>query len=162
MALTECWNPTGAQDDLNRVTQLAYHTVAEAGMSPRVGHLSFPLQRPEEAGKRPYSHWLAAEIDGEVRRLVAEAATHTEKLLRKNSHLLEKVRFVGQAEGHSLSPSLSLLSWPRHCLKRRFSIILTLLRSLVLCHTPNHSTTTKSYLICGRQIIIVYSLCTDV
>ena len=67
-------------------------------MSPRVGHISFPLQRPEEAGKRPYSHWLSAEIDGEVRRLVAEATAHTENLLRKNSHLLEKVRFAGHTE----------------------------------------------------------------
>lgn len=90
------------------MTQLAYHKVAEVGMSPRVGHVSFPLQRPEEAGKRPYSHWLSAEIDGEVRRLVAEATTHTENLLRENSHLLEKVRFAGQTvtpHTHTLSLS---------------------------------------------------------
>lgn len=56
---------TGATDDLKKVTQLAYRQVAEAGMSERVGHISFPSQS-EVAGRRPYSKWLAAQIDGEV------------------------------------------------------------------------------------------------
>ena len=60
-------------------------------MSERVGHLSFPQLRAQEPGRRPYSKWLAAEIDGEVRRLVAEATAHTESVLRDNYQLLEKV-----------------------------------------------------------------------
>ena len=54
---------TGASDDLQRVTQLAYSQVVEAGMSERVGHISFPRQ---SNGRRPYSNWLAAQIDSEV------------------------------------------------------------------------------------------------
>ena len=53
----------GATDDLQRVTQLAYRQVVEAGLSDSVGHLSFPLHSP---GRRPYSKWLAAQIDNEV------------------------------------------------------------------------------------------------
>ena len=60
-------------------------------MSERVGHLSFPQLRAQEPGRRPYSKWLAAEIDGEVRRMVAEATAHTEAVLRDNYQLLEKV-----------------------------------------------------------------------
>lgn len=56
---------TGAADDLQKVTQLAYRQVAEAGMSEQVGHISFP-SRSEVAGRRPYSKWLAAQIDREV------------------------------------------------------------------------------------------------
>lgn len=56
---------TGAADDLKKVTQLAYRQVAEAGMSEQVGHISFPSQS-EVVGRRPYSKWLAAQIDGEV------------------------------------------------------------------------------------------------
>ena len=55
----------GAADDLQRVTRLAYGQVAEAGMSEHVGHLSFP-SRSEMPGRRPYSKWLAAQIDTEV------------------------------------------------------------------------------------------------
>ena len=54
---------SGAADDLQRVTQLAYGQVVEAGLSERVGHISFAMQ---SVGRRPYSKWLAAEIDSEV------------------------------------------------------------------------------------------------
>ena len=44
-----------AQDDLERVTEMAYKQVVQFGMSPAIGHVSFPLKRQEEFGKRPYS-----------------------------------------------------------------------------------------------------------
>lgn len=81
---------TGAVDDLRKVTQLAYRQVAEAGMSEQVGHISFPSQS-EVAGRRPYSKWLAGQIDGEVQRMVSEATAHTEAVLRDNQHSLEKL-----------------------------------------------------------------------
>jgi spastic paraplegia protein 7 len=79
---------TGAGDDLQKVTRLAYGQVAEAGMSDIVGHVSLSSNT---AGRRPYSKWLAAQVDREVRRMVAEATTRTEAVLKENYHLLEKL-----------------------------------------------------------------------
>ena len=55
-----------AQDDLEKVTKMAYKQVVEFGMSPAIGHVSFPLKRPEEFGRKPYSKQLSKMID-EVR-----------------------------------------------------------------------------------------------
>lgn len=55
-----------AQDDLEKVTKMAYKQVVEFGMSPAIGHISFPLKRPEEFGRKPYSKQLSKMID-EVR-----------------------------------------------------------------------------------------------
>ena len=61
---TALFQLTVAADDLKKVTRLAYGQVAEAGMSERVGHISLS---PHSPGRRPYSKWLAAQIDREVR-----------------------------------------------------------------------------------------------
>jgi AFG3 family protein len=78
---------TGAQNDLERVTRLAYSQVAIYGMNPALGLLSFP---PEEGqlGK-PYSEDTARLIDGEVRKLVDLAYQRTLGLLREKKALVE-------------------------------------------------------------------------
>ena len=53
----------GAQDDLEKVTQMAYRQVVQYGMSPVIGHVSFPSMEPGEVGKRPYSKQLSKMID---------------------------------------------------------------------------------------------------
>ena len=53
----------GAQDDLEKVTDLAYRQVVEYGMSPRVGHVSFPIKKREEIGRKIYSEKLSKMID---------------------------------------------------------------------------------------------------
>lgn len=64
---------TGAQDDLKKVTRLAYAQTAVYGMNPRVGNLSFKLSEDNEpAFEKPYSEATAQMIDEEVRRLVDE------------------------------------------------------------------------------------------
>ena len=52
-----------ARDDLERVTEMAYKQVVQFGMSPAIGHVSFPLKRREGFGKRPYSKQLSKMID---------------------------------------------------------------------------------------------------
>jgi len=54
---------TGAQDDLEKVTQLAYRQVVQFGMSPVIGHVSFPSMEPGEVGRKPYSNQLSKMID---------------------------------------------------------------------------------------------------
>ncbi|CAH1169614.1 unnamed protein product [Phaedon cochleariae] len=80
---------TGAQNDLEKVTKMAYAQVKEFGMNDNVGLLSFPEREEKELGKRPYSKQLANVIDAEVRTLVAQAYKHTEKVLLEHKKNLE-------------------------------------------------------------------------
>lgn len=81
---------TGAQNDLEKVTKMAYAQTREFGMNKTVGLVSFPEEDPKES-RRPYSKGLAALIDAETRQLVGKAYTRTEELLKQNR---EKLRIV--------------------------------------------------------------------
>ncbi|XP_013184956.1 paraplegin [Amyelois transitella] len=78
---------SGAQNDLEKVTKIAYAQVRVYGMSPTVGLLSFPDLK--ERGKSPFSRTLKNLIDMEARKLIANAYYRTEDIIRKNEHLLE-------------------------------------------------------------------------
>lgn len=55
---------SGAQDDLRKVTRIAYSMVKQYGMAPQVGHISFPDQeRTPGIGRRPFSHGLQQVMD---------------------------------------------------------------------------------------------------
>lgn len=82
---------SGAQNDLQKVTRMAYAQVKVYGMNKNVGLVSFP-EDSEEIGRRPYSKRLAALIDDEVHSLIAQAYSRTEKLLQENRDKLSMVR----------------------------------------------------------------------
>ena len=88
---------TGAQNDLQKVTRIAYAQVRSYGMSPTLGHISFPEEEPgsRQTGRRPYSKRLANTIDEEARFLITNAYKRTESLLLQHKDMLEKV-------GHSI------------------------------------------------------------
>ena len=77
---------TGAQNDLERVTKMAYAQVREFGFSKEVGLVSFDLSG---GGKKPYSKKLAHTIDLETRKIIAEAYKRTEEILFENVDKLE-------------------------------------------------------------------------
>ncbi len=56
---------TGAQNDLEKVTQMAYSKVAVYGFSDKVGLVSFP-PKGEAEFQKPYSDETARIIDQEV------------------------------------------------------------------------------------------------
>lgn len=56
---------TGAQDDLQKVTGLAYRQVAEFGMNSSIGLLAYDQPSPQE-GKRNHSDATQQRIDHEV------------------------------------------------------------------------------------------------
>ncbi|CAG8469523.1 11765_t:CDS:2 [Funneliformis caledonium] len=83
---------TGAHDDLQRVTKLAYAQVTVYGMNPNVGPLSFNNPNDNEPQfQKPYSEETARMIDDEVRKLVSIAYERTMKLLTDKKNDVEKV-----------------------------------------------------------------------
>lgn len=77
---------TGALNDLERLTKMAYSMVANYGMSEKVGNLSFY----DSTGSRgydltkPYSEKTAELIDEEAKRLISEVHDRTKAILEKN------------------------------------------------------------------------------
>ncbi|XP_026742388.1 paraplegin [Trichoplusia ni] len=80
---------SGAQNDLEKVTKIAYAQIRVYGMSQSVGLLSFPDIK--EHGKSPFSKMLKNLIDLEARKLIANAYYRTEKLLRDNEKKLKRL-----------------------------------------------------------------------
>ena len=84
---------TGAQNDLERLTQMAYGMIQYYGMSDKVGQLSFY----DSTGARgyeftkPYSEKTAEMMDEEVKRLVDEIHDKTYKLLMDHKEGWEAV-----------------------------------------------------------------------
>jgi spastic paraplegia protein 7 len=91
---------TGAQNDLQKVTKMAYAQVRVYGMSKSVGLVSFPEEESKEIGKRPYSKRLTALMDEETRNLVAAAYLKTEQVLKENKEKLELVSIGCRSSDH--------------------------------------------------------------
>ncbi len=89
---------TGAQNDLQRVTDLARAMVTEWGMSERLGTINFDVNRrgrfidiggPPERGL--YSDETARLIDDEVKQIVTAAHNDARRILRERRDLLRRV-----------------------------------------------------------------------
>jgi AFG3 family protein len=78
---------TGAQNDLEKVTKMAYNRVAVYGMNEKVGMLSFPTD--DQSFQKPYSQDTARMIDEEVRALVDAAYKRTVALVTKEKAKVE-------------------------------------------------------------------------
>uniref|UniRef100_A0A668RV41 Mitochondrial inner membrane m-AAA protease component paraplegin n=1 Tax=Oreochromis aureus TaxID=47969 RepID=A0A668RV41_OREAU len=75
----------GAQDDLRKVTRVAYSMVKQYGMCDSVGQVSFPETEEQGAiGRRPFSQGLQQQMDHEAKIMIARAYRQTEKLLLDN------------------------------------------------------------------------------
>ncbi|MDC0510844.1 ATP-dependent zinc metalloprotease FtsH, partial [bacterium] len=83
---------SGAQNDLQRVLDIAHKQVAVYGFNERVGLVSFP---PSNDGgvnaKKPFGEQTARMIDEEVKKIVDEAHTRTMALLTEHKDKLEAV-----------------------------------------------------------------------
>lgn len=82
---------TGAQNDLERITQMAYSMVTIYGMNDRVGQLSFRDPNNEYGFQKPYSDATATIIDEEVKKIVDAAYARSKALLQERSEELEKI-----------------------------------------------------------------------
>ncbi|MEJ8552839.1 ATP-dependent zinc metalloprotease FtsH [Tepidibacter sp. Z1-5] len=90
---------TGAQNDLDRVSQTARAMVTRYGMSEKLGPMTFGDNSDEVflgrdfTSKRNYSEEVASEIDREISGIVDEAYNRTKKLLDDN---IDKLHYVAK------------------------------------------------------------------
>lgn len=82
---------TGAQNDLEKVTKLAYGMTAVYGMNEKVGNVSFNNNGSEYNFQKPYSEETGQLIDEEVRALIAKAYDRTKALLLEHRDGLDAV-----------------------------------------------------------------------
>uniref|UniRef100_A0AAX7VD78 AAA+ ATPase domain-containing protein n=1 Tax=Astatotilapia calliptera TaxID=8154 RepID=A0AAX7VD78_ASTCA len=84
MKVLEIFNQI-TQDDLRKVTRVAYSMVKQYGMCDSVGQVSFPETEEQGAiGRRPFSQGLQQQMDHEAKIMIARAYRQTEKLLLDN------------------------------------------------------------------------------
>lgn len=72
---------TGAQNDLQQITRIAYAMVTVYGMNEKLGNISFYDPQQETTFTKPYSEETSKLIDEEVRKLIDIAYIRTKKLL---------------------------------------------------------------------------------
>ena len=85
---------TGAQNDLERITKMAYAMVVDYGMSEKVGNISFNLSgRADETPmfEKPYSEETAQLIDQEVKALIEGVKQQAFELLQKYRNKLTEM-----------------------------------------------------------------------
>ena len=82
---------TGAQNDLERITKLAYAMVTVYGMNKTIGNVSFHDPQNEYNFNKPYSEKTSEMIDHEVRGLITEVYDRTKDLLTVNREGLVKL-----------------------------------------------------------------------
>ena len=83
---------TGALNDLERTSNMAYAMVAYYGMSEKIGNVSYyDSTGQRDAFTKPFSEQTAREIDEEVRRLIDEATDEARTLIETNREKVEQL-----------------------------------------------------------------------
>jgi len=82
---------TGAQNDLERITKMAFSMISIYGMNDKVGNVSYHDTQQEYNMTKPYSEETAKMIDQEVRILIAAEYERTKDLLREHMEQLKRL-----------------------------------------------------------------------
>lgn len=106
---------SGALNDLERLTKMAYGMVSYYGMSEKVGNLSFY----DSTGSRgydltkPYSEKTAELIDQEVRRIIDEVHEISRKLLEDNKEGFLKLAAILQEKEVIFADDMEAIFGPK-------------------------------------------------
>ena len=82
---------TGAANDLQQITKIAYSMVTAYGMNKKVGNVSFYDPSQENTFTKPFSEETGKIIDEEVRGIIDDAYERTLKLLTERKSEVEKL-----------------------------------------------------------------------
>ena len=82
---------TGASNDLQQISKMAYSMVTTYGMNEKIGNVSFYDPSQENTFQKPFSEETGKIIDEEVRKMIAEAYQRTLKLLTEHKADVEKL-----------------------------------------------------------------------
>ena len=84
---------TGAQNDLEKITKMAYAMVVDYGMSEEIGYVSFNMSGNSDQPQfdKPFSDDLARRIDIEVKRIIDDVRAQTRVLLTDRADEMERL-----------------------------------------------------------------------
>lgn len=87
---------TGALNDLERVTKMAYSMVAYYGLNDKIGNLSYydSSGQTEYGFTKPFSEKTAENIDSEIHIMVEEAYLKAKEILLANREKLDKLAML--------------------------------------------------------------------
>ncbi len=82
---------TGASNDLQQITRIAYSMVTAYGMNKKIGNVSFYDPSQEQTFTKPFSEETGKIIDEEVRGIIDDAYQRTLTLLTEKKPEVEKL-----------------------------------------------------------------------
>jgi len=82
---------TGAADDLDKVTKMAYSMVTVFGMNDKIGNLSFPKNENQLVESKMYSEKTAEIIDQEVIQIVNDAYERAKGVLTEQKDAVQAI-----------------------------------------------------------------------
>jgi cell division protease FtsH len=82
---------TGASNDLQQITKMAYSMVTTYGMNDKIGNVSFYDPSQENTFQKPFSEETGKIIDEEVRKMIDAAYQRTLGLLTTKKAEVEKL-----------------------------------------------------------------------
>lgn len=81
---------TGASDDLQKVSKMAWEICSTYGMNEKIGPVSYG-RRDNEQFQKPFSEQTGQMLDEEVRKMIQSARERTRKLLEDKREQVELV-----------------------------------------------------------------------
>ena len=82
---------TGASNDLQQITKIAYSMITVYGMNDKLGNISYYDPTQEQTFTKPYSEKTAEMIDNEVRKLIEASYERTKALLNEKRSEVDKL-----------------------------------------------------------------------
>ncbi|MBP1629734.1 MAG: hflB [Bacteroidetes bacterium] len=84
---------TGALNDLERVTKMAYAMVAYYGLNSKIGNLSYydSSGQSEYGFTKPFSEKTAEQIDAEIHKMIEEAYAKAKEILIDNREKVDRL-----------------------------------------------------------------------
>ncbi|KAL4070837.1 ATP-dependent metallopeptidase Hfl [Scleroderma citrinum] len=83
---------TGAQDDLQKITRMAFEACANYGMNNIIGPVSYGgREGQKESWTKPFSEKTGEMLDAEVRKMIITAHQRTKELLTQHREDVEKI-----------------------------------------------------------------------